>query len=52
MIIKVYYRLGKKVTKGHGRARWKVEAESLFLGALNTYINLWEGKNLVIPNHQ
>jgi hypothetical protein len=23
-----------------------------FPGALKIYINIWEGKNLVIPNHQ
>jgi hypothetical protein len=42
-----------KYKRGHGGTRWKVGAEResfSFPGAFKTYANLWEGKNLVIPN--
>jgi hypothetical protein len=31
---------------------WKQKEHFSFPGAFKTYTNLWEGKNLVIPNHQ
>jgi hypothetical protein len=49
----IYYKLGKGITKGGmvgPGGSWKQRESLCFSGAFKAYANLWEGKNLVIPN--
>jgi hypothetical protein len=48
----VYYKSGKGITKGDmgGTGGGGSREYFSFPGALKTYVNLWEGKNLMIPN--